>query len=130
MIRGSSQSAMGMAFNYYLKHYCHCFFSRSGNDLNLPDTFKLPSEKIRIVSPYKWRYYFNYCTYNYSMCWWKWDDWEHELDWMVLNEVNMPLSVIGTEAVWQNTLKRFDFTDKECKDFICETRIYRMVADV
>lgn len=117
-IGASSPVATATAFNYYLKHNCHCFISRSGNNMNLPAQLPQVKEKIRIVSPFKWRYYFNYCTYSYSMAYWGWDEWQRELDWMAMNGVNMPLAIIGTEAVWQNTLKKFGFTDAEIKEFI------------
>ena len=40
------------------------------------------------------RYYFNTCTYGYSMVWWDWPRWEQELDWMALHGVNAPLSML------------------------------------
>jgi len=49
------------------------------------------------------RYYFNTCTYGYSMPWWDWDRWERELDWMALHGVNAPLSMLGTEWAWRET---------------------------
>jgi alpha-N-acetylglucosaminidase len=52
------------------------------------------------------------------MSFWDWNRWEKELDWMAINGINMPLSIIGNEAVWQNTLKRFNFDDSEIKEFI------------
>ncbi|NOU16178.1 MAG: alpha-N-acetylglucosaminidase [Bacteroidales bacterium] len=117
-ISASSPVVAATAFNYYLKQYCHCFISRSGNNMNMPEKLPAVKERVRITSPFKWRYYFNYCTYSYSMAYWGWDEWQRELDWMAMNGVNMPLAITGTEAVWQNTLKKFGFTDVEIKEFI------------
>ena len=43
---------------------------------------------------------FNYCTFNYSASWWNWERWEQEIDFMALNGINMPLSIVGLEGVW------------------------------
>ena len=33
------------------------------------------------------RFFLNYCTYGYTMPWWKWGEWEHFIDWMALNGI-------------------------------------------
>ncbi len=118
IIRGSSVPAAAKGLNYYLKHYCNCHISQSGKQMHLPGVLPRIKEKIRVVSPAKYRYYLNYCTYNYEMAFWDWQKWEKELDWMALNGVNMALTINGMEAVWQNTLEEFEFTDKEIFEFI------------
>jgi len=52
------------------------------------------------------------------MSFYTWKDWEHELDWMALNGVNTMLVANGEEAVWQNVLKRLNYTEKEITDYI------------
>ena len=37
---------------------------------------------------------------------------------MAMNSINMPLFTIGLDAVWYNTLLRFNFTDKEARAFL------------
>jgi alpha-N-acetylglucosaminidase len=118
VLGGSSQPAIGYAFNWYLTQYCHCQFSRVGEQLALPAILPKVSPKVRKISPYDYRYFYNYCTYNYSMSFWDWSRWEKEIDWLVLHGVNMPLSVIGTEAVWQNTLRAFNVSDDAIRKFI------------
>ena len=76
-------------------------------------------EKVRISSPYKYRYFLNYCTFDYTMAFWGWDQWQRELDWMAMQGINLVLAINGTEEVWQNVMKRLNFTDKEISDFIC-----------
>jgi len=117
-LRGSSSSAIGYGFHWYLTYYCHAQVSRAGTQLQLPDPLPQVPRLIRVISPYRFRYFLNYCTFNYSMAFWDWARWEKELDWMALNGINMSLSVIGMEAVWQNTLRKFSFSDNEIKAFI------------
>ncbi|HEY9167039.1 MAG TPA: alpha-N-acetylglucosaminidase [Candidatus Kryptonia bacterium] len=118
VIRGSSPSAAAFALNYYLKYVCHCSISRMGMNLKLPAKLPLPAKDIREETPFEYRYFFNYCTFNYSMSWYRWKDWEKELDWMALNGVNLALAVTGTEKVWQNVLKQYGFSQKEILEFI------------
>ena len=118
VLAGSTPVAAASALNWYLKYYCHCHISRAGENLNIPEELPEVKEKIRIASPYKYRYWLNYCTHNYTMSFWTWKEWERELDWMALNGINFALIITGTEKVWQNTLKQFNFSDKEISDFI------------
>jgi len=117
-IAASTPSAAAMGLNWYLKYYCHRSMSHMGD--NLSPVAHLPKIKgsIRIVSPYKYRYALNYCTLNYTMSFYKWKDWERELDWMALNGFNLVLAPVGTELIWQNTLTQMGFTEKEIADFI------------
>ena len=64
------------------------------------------------------RVYLNYCTLDYSMCWWDFARWEKEIDFMAMNGINMPLTPIGSEAVWYETLQAFNFTKEEALSFI------------
>ena len=52
------------------------------------------------------------------MCWWNFARWEKEIDFMAMNGINMPLTPIGSEAVWYETLQEFNFTKKEALSFI------------
>jgi len=116
-LRGSSQNAIGYAMNWYLKYYCNRQVPR-GTITDLPDPLPEVRSKVSKNSPYKYRYFLNYCTFNYTMSFYGWKDWEKELDWMALNGINLALAINGYEAVWQNTLKHFNITDKEIVDFI------------
>lgn len=66
----------------------------------------------------RYRVYMNYCTISYTAAWWDWKRWEREIDYMAMNGVNMPLAVVGLEAVWYNTLLRYGFTDIEARRFL------------
>ncbi|MET3498490.1 alpha-N-acetylglucosaminidase [Mucilaginibacter rubeus] len=117
VLRGNNGLSIASALNYYLKNYCFCDIGWNGTNLNLPAT--LPSVKglIHKTTPYQYRYYLNYCTFNYTMAWWDWERWQKEIDWMALNGINMPLAITGEEAVWQTVYKDMGFTDKQLYEF-------------
>lgn len=117
-IAASNANAAAVGLNWYLKYYCKRSMSHLGD--NLKPAIQLPEikDKVRIEASFPIRYALNYCTMNYSMSFYTWEDWERELDWMALNGVNLMLSTIGLEAVWQNTLKKLNFTDNEIFNLI------------
>lgn len=117
VLRGNNGLSVASALNYYLKNYCFCDISWNGSNLNLPATLPMVKGLVRKVTPYQYRYYLNYCTYNYSMAWWDWARWQKEIDWMALNGINLPLAITGEEAVWQNVYKSMGFTDKQLDEF-------------
>jgi alpha-N-acetylglucosaminidase len=117
MLRGSSGVALASALNYYLKNYTHCDIGWNGTNLNLPAALPLVETKIRKETPYDYRYYLNYCTFNYSMSWWNWDRWQWEIDWMALNGINMPLALTGQNVIWDRVYKSLGFTDEDLKGF-------------
>ncbi len=117
ILRGSNGISIASALNYYLKNYCHSLITWNGINMNLPQALPLVKEKIHKETPYQYRYYLNYCTFNYSMSWWNWERWQKEIDWMALNGINMPLAVTGEEAIWQKVYKQMGFTDNELDKF-------------
>jgi alpha-N-acetylglucosaminidase len=118
VLRGNSGVSLASAYHYYLKQECHSMISWCGDQLQVPSPLPLPKKKIRVVSPHQRRVYFNYCTLNYTASWWDWKRWEREIDFMAMNGVNMPLSVVGLEAVWYYTLLDFNFSDAEARSFL------------
>ncbi|MBT2563126.1 alpha-N-acetylglucosaminidase [Pedobacter sp. ISL-68] len=117
-IAASGPNAAAEGLGWYLKYYCHRSMSHIGDHLEAISTLPVVKGKVRIVSPYPYRYALNYCTISYSMSFYTWEDWERELDWMALNGVNLVLAPVGMEAVWQKTLKKLGFTDQEALAFI------------
>ena len=91
---------MCSGFNWYLKHVAKCHISWNGDQLNPAKPLAKVEKTIRRVTPYKYGFYFNYCTFNYTMAWWDWDRWEREIDYMALSGINMPLAIVGSEAFW------------------------------
>jgi alpha-N-acetylglucosaminidase len=119
LLRGNNGISIASALNYYLKNYCHCLITWNGINMNLPASLPLLKEKIHKETPYQYRYYLNYCTFNYSMSWWNWERWQQEIDWMALNGINMPLAVTGEEAIWQQVYTDMGFTNNELDKFFC-----------
>jgi alpha-N-acetylglucosaminidase len=113
ILQGNNGVAVASAFNYYLKNYAHCDISWNSTNLKLPATLPLVPVKIHRNTPYTYRYYLNYCTFNYSMSWWDWPRWQREIDWMALNGINMPLAITGQNSVWSRVYKSLGFTDKD-----------------
>ena len=101
------------AFYCYLQKYCRVQLSWCGNrEIKLDRLVMFDGVYTKTV-PQRWRVYMNYCTYAYSMCWWDFDRWEKEIDFMAMNGINMPLAVLGSEAVLYETLRAFDFSESE-----------------
>lgn len=118
LIKGSSATAMTAGLRYYLNNYCQASFSWNGPQDELPRPLPILSETIRKETPYAYRYSLNYCTMNYTMAFWDWERWEHEIDLMATQGVNLFLSPIGTEAIWQNVLERYGYSFSEIQAFI------------
>src|SRR5450631_1199957 len=117
VLRGSNGVAVASALYYYLTHFCHCQITWNGTNLNLPKPLPRIPKKIHQSSPYPYRYYLNYCTFNYSMSWWDWTRWEKEIDWMALHGINMPLAITGEEFTWFIVYKGMGFSDNDLQSF-------------
>lgn len=117
ILRGNNGVAVASALYYYLTEYCHCQITWNGVNLDLP--VKLPQipTKIAKKTPYQYRYYLNYCTFNYSMSWWNWERWQKEIDWMAMHGINMPLAITGEEYTWREVYNEMGFSDNDLKDF-------------
>ena len=117
VLRGNNAISLATAFNQYLKYTCNAHVSWLGNQLELPDKLPLPVPTKGTIND-KYRVYMNYCTISYTAAWWDWERWQREIDYMAMNSINMPLSVVGLEAVWYNTLLKYGFTDEEARTFL------------
>ncbi|MEO7044353.1 MAG: alpha-N-acetylglucosaminidase TIM-barrel domain-containing protein, partial [Ferruginibacter sp.] len=117
-IKASGVNAAAKALGYYLKNYCHRSMSFMGDNLSPIAGIPKISKPEKIISNAGIRYALNYCTESYTMSFYKWDDWQHAIDYMALNGVNLMLAPVGVEAVWQNTLKKIGFTQNEVSQFI------------
>ena len=117
VLLGNNGVAVASALYYYLQRYCHCQSTWNGSNLKLPAKLPAVDGAIRRASPYAYRYYLNYCTFNYSMSWWDWPRWEKEIDWMAIHGINMPLAITGEEFTWYTVYKGMGFSDEELKGF-------------
>lgn len=117
LLKGSNGLSIASALNYYLHNYAHCDVSWNGTNLQLPLPLPVVDTIVHKTTPYKYRYYLNYCTFNYTISWWKWDRWQWEIDWMALNGINMPLALTGQNSIWDRVYKSLGFTDKDLSNF-------------
>lgn len=118
IIRGNSYNSMAYGLNHYLKYYCNTAISWYKNDkIDLPKTMPVLTEKINQQARVKNRFFLNYCTFGYTMPWWGWKDWEHLIDWMALNGINMPLAITGQEAIWYKVWTKMGLTDQQIRSY-------------
>jgi len=120
VVQATDAISAEMGLGWYLKYYCHRSMSHMGDNLSPVTPLPLvPGDKpVTITSWALHRYALNYCTFNYTMSFYSWADWEHELDWMALSGVNLMLVANGEEAVWRNTLLRLGYAEDEIAAFI------------
>jgi len=76
--------------------------------------------KARIVGPYPFRYAYNFCTYGYTMAWWDWPKWEHELDFLAMNGVSLALVIEGQESTWIDTFTNFNYTAADIRGWVVD----------
>jgi len=119
VLRGNDGVAVASALYFYLNEYCHAQITWNGSNVHLPKILPAVKAKIHKATPYEYRYYLNYCTFNYSMSWWDWPRWEKEIDWMALHGINMPLAITGEEYTWYLVYKEMGFSDDDLKGFFC-----------
>lgn len=118
IISGNNANSMAVGLNHYLKYYCKVEYGWLLND-----TFEMPSrlpvlrDKIKIYARVPERFFLNYCTFGYTMPWWRWQDWEHFIDWMALNGVNLPLAITGQESVWYQIWTEMGLSDEEVRNY-------------
>ena len=118
VIRGNNYVSIATGVNWYLKYYAGIQLSWNGMTAQLPAVLPAVPQKERHETDLKYRYYFNNCTYSYTMAFWDWDRWEKEIDWMALHGINLPLAVVGADVVWYNVLTKLGYTKDEINEFI------------
>ena len=117
-ITGNNANSIATGLNYYLKHIAGVHVSwLLCEPVETPEAFRVPRKPIRKEALVKDRFFLNYCTYGYTMPWWKWEQWERFIDWMALNGITMPLAITGQEAVWYEVWKEFGLTDEEIRSY-------------
>lgn len=118
IISGNNANSMAVGLNHYLKYYCNSTVSWYIDDpVEYPSEMPYVDVPVRIESRTGERFFLNYCTFGYTMPWWKWEDWERLIDWMALNGVTMPLATAGQEAVWQKIWRRYGLSDEQIRAY-------------
>jgi alpha-N-acetylglucosaminidase len=118
VLRGSNGVAAASALNWYLENVARVNVSLPLRPLTLPSPLPSVPQRVHIRTPFQYRYFFNYCTFSYSMAWWDWAEWEPMIDWLALKGVNMPLAATGQEAVWQLVLRDLGFSALQIREFL------------
>lgn len=117
-IRGNSANSMAVGLNHYLKYYGKVSVSWFLNDpVAVPEKWPVIEKKEIVTARTDQRFFLNYCTFGYTMPWWKWEDWERLIDWMAMNGINMPLAITGQEAIWYEVWKELGLTDEEIRAY-------------
>lgn len=119
VLRGNDGVAVASALYYYLVTFCHCQVTWNGTHLRIAAHLPPVPHKVGHSSPYRYRYYLNYCTFNYTMSWWDWPRWEKEIDWMALHGIDMPLAITGEEYTWHEVYRELGFSESELDPFFC-----------
>lgn len=118
VISGNNANSMAVGLNYYLKYFCYTSVSWYSNDkIVIPSKMPAFKETIRHEARCANRFMLNYCTFGYTMPWWRWREWERFIDWMALNGINIPLAITGQEYVWYNVWKKFGLTDEQIRNY-------------
>jgi alpha-N-acetylglucosaminidase len=121
VLRGNNAISIASALNWYLEKFCRCDISwNDGDQLRLPRPLPPVPAKIHIVSPHQLRYAYNFCTYGYTMVWWDWPRFEHELDFLALKGVNLALVIEGQESAWIQTFKEFGYSDEAVRQWVVD----------
>ena len=118
VIRGNNANSMAVGLNRYLKYYCHAEFPWFMEEaLEMPATLPMVPEKASETARVPERFFLNYCTFGYTMPWWSWEQWEHFIDWMAMNGINLPLAITGQESVWYEVWSDLGLTDEEIRSY-------------
>lgn len=117
-VRANNYVSAASGIHWYLKYHCRVGFSYSDTRLPMLPK-KLPAVDEKRSTRLTANFYMNYCTFSYTTAFWNWERWEREIDFMALNGINIPMAMVGSEVVWRNTLRRFNYSDEEIKEFLC-----------
>lgn len=110
-VTGSTGVSICRGAYEYLKEYCGVLVTWDGDQLALPASFPM-AEKKQVISPNRFRHYYNVCTFGYSSPFWDWRRWRREVDWMALHGINNPLAMNGQERIWQNVWRSYGLSDE------------------
>ena len=118
VISGNNANSMAAGLGHYLKYWCKVDVGWFVWDKPvLPKRFPKVEEPVEIHARVDERFFLNYCTFGYTMPWWHWEEWEHFIDWMALNGINLPLAITGQESIWYQVWTEFGLTDEEVRGY-------------
>jgi len=113
-VEGSSASALLMGVHWYLKYVAGVSASWNGDCLDrLPERLPAPAGPIAQQANVKHRFALNDTNDGYTGPYWTWDRWERLIDMLALQGINEVLVYTGAEAVYQQTFRKFGYSDQE-----------------
>ncbi|MCQ2474500.1 MAG: alpha-N-acetylglucosaminidase [Clostridia bacterium] len=111
VICGDCVISQAMGYYAYLKKYCRVNLSHCGNtEINVSEAPLFDGKLSKTIFQDK-RAYLTYRSFGYSLAFWTWEKWEKEIDFMAMNGINMPLCLVGSEAVWYYTMRDFKYSE-------------------
>ncbi len=110
-VHASSAVAACRGFYDYVKAKGAGFCSWSGNRFEKPAD--MACEEVSVTTAFRDHQYFNVVTYGYSLPYWDKVRWRQELDWMALHGFDMPLMLVGSEAIYRKVFKDMGLNDAQ-----------------
>ncbi len=118
VVGGNDANSMAVGLNHYLKYWCHVNIGWFAWDKGtMPKTLPRVETPVRHTARVPERFFLNYCTYGYTMPWWGWKEWEHFIDWMALNGINLPLAITGQESIWYQVWTELGLNDEGVRNY-------------
>lgn len=84
----------------------------------------LPKEEFSACIPQKLRVFGDYTFYSNEAWKWNFSEWEHFLDMLALNGINMAVNLVGNEGVCFYTLMKMDYPQEFALEFISGPAFY------
>ncbi len=103
-LSGDNNISLAMAYYRYMKDYCNVCMTHCGDFSFNVKTAPLPEGKITEVILQDKRIALTPSFQSNTACFWDWDRWETEIDFMAMRGVNMPYISVGLQAVFYYTL--------------------------
>lgn len=118
LITGNDAGSMAFGLGDYLRDSCRTSVSWFVSDeVMQPQTLPAIDGRVTRKALLPYRFFLNYCTFGYTLAWWKWKDWERLIDWMALNGVTMALANTGQEALWQKVWTEMGMTQEQTREY-------------
>ncbi|KAF9291405.1 hypothetical protein BGZ74_000384 [Mortierella antarctica] len=129
LIEGTTVAALGRGLKYYLDQAAEIELAWTGDrfdelprvpppvpDVELDTKVTVTTGHVR-GSFVPHRYYTNVVTFGYQFAFWDWKRWEHEIDWMLLNGINLLPAMVGQEYVTRQFFRNLGLTDQDLDSF-------------
>ncbi|MBQ6707749.1 MAG: alpha-N-acetylglucosaminidase C-terminal domain-containing protein [Clostridia bacterium] len=98
-LSGDSNISLAMAYYRYMKDYCGVCMTHCGNYSFNVENAPLPDKKIIEIILQDKRIALTPSMQSNTACFWDWDRWEREIDFMAMRGINMPYISVGVQAV-------------------------------